>query len=120
MMKTVILFGGGDARGIIITGKGIVPIPTFSNEVWGTLAATARLVKASTYKVSNEARAKMLTLANSISDNAIVEVKATVGVDKGGFSLVYQDTDSAFVCGSIGPRPIPHTGSTFASELMMQ
>jgi hypothetical protein len=118
-MKTVVLFGEGGGKGIIITGNGIVPIPPFSNEIWGTLAATARLVKASTYKVSNEARSKMLTLANSISDRAIVEVKDSVGAGRGGFSLVYQDTDSGFVCGSIGPRPIPNTGSTFASELIM-
>jgi len=107
-MRSVILFGGGDGGGLIITDGGVKPIPPFDPEVLMTLKATAALVTA-VDAASGKDQRKLSRLATSLAAAAVEQVEDVVGPLSGESALVFQDDDGGFTCGSTGkpPRPLP-------------
>jgi hypothetical protein len=108
-MKSVILFGGGDGGGLIITDSGVKPIPPFDPEVLMTLKATAALVTAVDAAGAGKSQRKLSRLATSLAAVAVEQVEDVVGPLSGESALVFQDDDRGFTCGSTGkpPRPLP-------------
>lgn len=108
-MRSVILFGGGDGGGLILTDSGVKPIPPFGPDVLMTLKATAALVTAVSAAGASKAQRKLSRHATSLAAAAIEQVEDVVGPLSGENALVFQDDDGGFVCGSTGkpPRPLP-------------
>lgn len=108
-MKSVILFGGGDGGGLILTDSGVKPIPPFDPEVLMTLKATAALVTAVNAASAGKSQRKLSRLATSLAAAAVEQVEDVVGPLSGESALVFQDDDGGFTCGSTGkpPRPLP-------------
>jgi len=106
-MKSVILFGGGDAGGLIITANGVRRIPPFDPGILKALKATASLVAAAKAASSEKAREKLGRLATSLSVAALEQVEDVVGPLEGESALVFQDEGDGFTCGTTGKKPIP-------------
>ena len=107
-MRSVILFGGGDGGGLILTDSGVKPIPPFGPDVLMTLKAAAALVTAVDAASSKDQR-KLSRLATSLVAAAVEQVEDVVGPLSGESAIVFQDDDGGFTCGSTGkpPRPLP-------------
>lgn len=106
-MKMVILFGGGDGGGLIITEHGVRPIPPFDPAIRASLKSAAAMVNAVAAIKSDKTRSKMAKMATSLSNLAVEQVEAVVGPLDAERSLIFQDSDGGFTCGSIGKPPIP-------------
>lgn len=106
-MKSVILFGGGDGGGLIITDKGVRPIPPFDPGLRLTLKSAAAMVKAISATKGGDSRGKMAKLATSLTNLAMAQVEDVVGTLDGNNALIYQDDDGGFTCGSTGKPPLP-------------
>jgi hypothetical protein len=106
-MATVILFGGGDGGGLIITESGIRPIPPFDPGVRFSIKSAAAMVNAMVAMRDDRARRKMAKLATSLCNLAVEQVEEVVGPLDADRSLIYQDEDGGFTCGSTGKPPIP-------------
>lgn len=106
-MRSVILFGGGDGGGLIITPNGVRPIPPFSPDVLLTLRAAAAMVNSLAATGERALKTKKAKLAASLANLAVEQVEAVVGPLEGEQALVYQDDDGGFYCGSTGKPPIP-------------
>lgn len=103
-MAKLILFGGGDAGGIMITQNGIKPIPPFDPLLRLRLRGLSLLLHGSVGNTQIEA---LTTKAAHILVNDLQDV-AGVGSLEGENSVVYWDVDDGFTCGSTGkPFPIP-------------
>jgi hypothetical protein len=106
-MKSVILFGGGDGGGFIITENGVRPIPPFDPLVLRTLKSTAGLVTAASIARGDKASGKLAKAAANLANIAVEQVENVVGPLEGPYSLVFQDDDGGFTCGSTGKPPVP-------------
>lgn len=106
-MKIVILFGGGDGGGLIITENGVRPIPPFDPSILLNLKSASALVQAFTKASDQRMRAKLSKLATNLSNLAVEQVEQVVGPLSGEQSLIFQDDDGGFTCGSTGKPPIP-------------
>jgi hypothetical protein len=105
-MKSVILFGGGDGGGLIITENGVRPIPPFDPGILLNIKAAASMVNAVTRTRDEKASRKLSKLAASVCNLAVEQVEDVVGPLTGDAALVYQDDDGGFSCGSTGKPPI--------------
>lgn len=105
--KTVILFGGGDAGGLIITASGVRPIPPFSPDIRGTLKSAAAIVMAIEATSDKKISGKMAKLATGMCNLAVEQIENVVGPLDPERSIVFQDDDGGFTCGSTGKPPIP-------------
>jgi hypothetical protein len=110
-MAQVILFGGGDGGGIIITAHGVRRIPPFDPGLRLELRGISALVQATLYGRDPNTQ-EYESLVNKLSNHAIARVEAVVGALDEANSLIYQDDDGGFVCGTTGkpPIPVPHSG----------
>jgi hypothetical protein len=106
-MKTVILFGGGDGGGLIITENGVRPIPPFDPAIRLSLKSASSMVNASTEARDERVRGKIAKLATSLCNLAVTQVEQVVGPLDANRSLIFQDDDGGFTCGSTGKPPIP-------------
>jgi len=107
-MRMVILFGGGDAGGLIITEHGVRPIPPFDPGVRLSLRSASAMINSLAVDTRGEASAtKKAKLAASLANLAVEQVEEVVGPLSGETALVYQDDDGGFYCGSTGKPPIP-------------
>ncbi len=106
-MKSVILFGGGDAGGLIITKHGVRPIPPFAPEVRFALKAAASMVNAVSATQSESTGKKIAKVATSLCNLSVELVEQVVGPLDENRAIVYQDEDGGFTCGSTGKPPIP-------------
>jgi hypothetical protein len=106
-MKTVILFGGGDAGGLIITENGVRPIPPFDPAIRLNLKSASAMVIGVTAAHSVNTRHQMAKLATSICNLAVQQVEDVVGPLDADRSLIFLDEDGGFTCGSTGKPPIP-------------
>ena len=103
-MEIVILFGGGDAGGIIITAHGIKRIPPFGPEVLRGLQAANKLSHLPEARELGDVTARL-------SRNVLANVAKATGVANATAVLLAED-DDVFVCGNgLKPGPIPHGGS---------
>jgi hypothetical protein len=105
-MSQVILFGGGDGGGILITSNGVRRIPPFDPSIRLQLRGLSALLNGIRL-LPNAPAEEMTTLVNRVSNIFIEQVEAVVGPLEGDNSLVYQDEDGGFTCGSTGRPPIP-------------
>jgi hypothetical protein len=106
-MKTVILVGGGDAGGLIITEHGVRPIPPFDPSVRLALRSASAMVNAAANCKDESAARKMARQATSLSNLAVEVVEKVLGPLAADRAIVYQDDDGGFSCGSTGKPPIP-------------
>lgn len=106
-MKIVILFGGGDSGGLIITENGVRPIPPFDPAIRLNMKSAAAMVNAVTAAPGESTRRKMSKLATSLCNLAVEQVEEVVGPLDADRSLIFQDDDGGFTCGSTGKPPIP-------------
>lgn len=106
-MRSVILFGGGDAGGLLITDKGVRPIPPFHPSIRLTLRSASAMVNSLAATGEGAIKTKKAKLAASLANLAVEQVEEAVGAIEGDQALVYQDDDGGFYCGSTGKPPIP-------------
>ncbi|MEB3316954.1 MAG: hypothetical protein VKO39_02250 [Cyanobacteriota bacterium] len=105
-MSQVILFGGDDGGGILITSNGVRRIPPFDPSIRLQLRGLSALLNGIRL-LPNTPGEEMTTLVNRVSNIFIEQVEAVVGPLEGDNSLVYLDEDGGFTCGSTGRPPIP-------------
>jgi hypothetical protein len=103
-MAQVILFGGGDAGGLIITAHGIRRIPPFDPGLRLQLRGVSALTQASGQLQGDQ---DFSALVNKLAHHAVARVGAVVGVLDAENSLIFQDDAGGFSCGSTGKPPIP-------------
>ena len=106
-MAQVILFGGGDGGGLIITASGVRPIPPFDPALRLQLRSVAALLRAERAIPQDEVRRQVGSLVNKLTNLAVGQVEGAVGPVDAEFGIVYQDDDGGFTCGSTGKPPIP-------------
>jgi hypothetical protein len=106
-MRSVILFGGGDAGGLLITDKGVRPLPPFDPSIRLVLRSASAIVNSLSSTAEGELKTKKAKIAASLSNLAVEEVENVVGQLQGDQAIVYQDDDGGFYCGSTGKPPIP-------------
>jgi hypothetical protein len=100
-MEIVILFGGGDAGGLVITAHGIRRIPPFGPEILHELRAVNNLVR-----VGRE----FGDVATRLSGQALAQIGKATGTT--GASVVFADGDDVVYCGNGRPPiPFPHGGN---------
>jgi hypothetical protein len=105
-MAQVILFGGGDAGGLIIGPNGVRPIPPFDPYIRLQLRGLSAMLAGIT-RIPEKTQREMAKLVNRVSNLVMEQVEAVVGRLEGDNSLIYQDEDGGFTCGSTGKPPIP-------------
>lgn len=96
-MQTVILFGGGDAGGLIITAHGIKRIPPFGPEILHELRAVNSLTHLADGKEFGDVAARL-------SGSALAQIAKATGTT--GASVVFADGDDFTYCGN-GRKPVP-------------
>lgn len=106
-MVKVILFGGGDGGGIIITSKGVKPIPPWDPAFRLQLRALNALVRAGSLMSKREHARLLGNVITKLSGAALTQLEALVGKIDADNGLIYQDEDGGFTCGSTGKPPIP-------------
>jgi hypothetical protein len=101
-MEIVILFGGGDAGGIIITAHGIKRIPPFGPEVLRELRAVNHLTHIGDGREHADSAARL-------SAAALTRIGKATGTT--GASVMFADGDDFVYCGNgRKPIPVPHGG----------
>jgi len=98
-MQIVILFGGGDAGGFIITAHGIKPIPPFPADVLYQLKAVNSLTR-----IHGDHAGELGEVAARLSNTVVAHVEKATGAQ--GASVLFLDGDDGFYCGN-GKKPIP-------------
>ena len=106
-MEQVILFGGGDGGGIRITEHGIEHIPPFDPALVSELRGISALTRAAELMRGQEGGRELGAVTGKLAQQAVGRVEAVVGSLDAHVSLVFQDADGGFVCGSTGKPPIP-------------
>lgn len=105
-MAQLILFGGGDAGGLLIGPKGVRPLPPIDPAVRSQLRGLSALLNGNVAAEAKQAK-EMASLINKISNLLITQVQGSVGPLDAENSLIYQDEGGGFYCGSTGKPPIP-------------
>lgn len=106
-MAKVILFGGGDAGGILIGPNGVTPIPPFDPPLLMQLRAISLMLRAESSLDDPESRRQLGALLNKFSNLSMSQIEERVGSLDPNDGLIYQDSDGGFYCGSTGRPPIP-------------
>lgn len=106
-MAMVILFGGGDGGGLIITAEGVRPIPPFDPLLRRQLRAVANLVNSLPVGRDQPGAQELGQLANKLANIAVGHIERIVGELDADNGLVYLDDDGGFTCGSTGRPPVP-------------
>jgi hypothetical protein len=106
-LDMVILFGGGDGGGIVITEAGIERLPPFDHRLRSRLKAVSALVKADA-RLAPEGREELRGLADRVARSIVPAVVERAGdAATGENSIVYIEPDGGFVCGTTGKPPLP-------------
>jgi len=106
-MKTIVLFGGGDAGGLLITEGGVRPIPPFDLTIRQNLKAVAAIVSSASAASDTPSGQKLGKLATNICNVAVGLVEEVLGPLDPERAIIFQDSDGGFTCGSVGKPPIP-------------
>jgi hypothetical protein len=108
-MAKLVLFGGGDGGGLIITEHGVRPIPPFDPLVRSQIKAVSQLmaaIKDQGNGISDHNELSALT--TRLSNLAIQQVEAIIGtLDNEASLIVLNGDDEGFVCGTTGKVPVP-------------
>jgi hypothetical protein len=106
----VILKGGGDAGGWIITEKGIKPIPPWNPDLLRDIYTINHFVHAAEQDrgVAKTVERHLSGLTASVADAVSAQVaELDPGAAEGGGAIAFDDVDGGFVCGSTGKPPFP-------------
>jgi|SRR5579885_3437086 len=102
-MEIVILFGGGDGGGIIITANGIIRIPPYGPNIQRMFGAALSMMAAASFVQESglakglvEQATKLAILGKEMLGKQNSQVS---GISQFG----YMDDDGVFTCGSTGP-----------------
>jgi hypothetical protein len=106
-MAIVILFGGGDAGGLVIDATGVHPIPPFDPGLRNQLQAVAKLTAAAAGGSANPQRDRLIRLVSELAADVVGQVEREVGEIDANSGLIYTDDSGGFVCGSTGRPPVP-------------
>jgi len=106
-MAQVIIFGGGDAGGIIITEHGVRRIPPWDPGVLLQLRGVSALAQSTLFARPEQIGQEFSSLLNKLSNFVVGRIEGIVDQLDATNSIVYQDDDGGFVCGSTGKPPIP-------------
>jgi hypothetical protein len=105
-MAYVVLFGGGDAGGVILTEHGIKPIPPWTPLGLGQLRALNGLVAARAAAGPRKAGKGLDGLIDTLSRAVMDAASADFGsLGKGG--ILFADEEDAVYCGTKGPVHVP-------------
>ncbi len=119
-MSQVILFGGGDGGGIIITEHGIKHIPPFDPQILRELAALAGVTRAAAATKNVTTRNELTQMSAKLTDLIVPQVEKITSVSLNtADGLVYFDPDGGFVCGSTGKHPPVPVGGPHYDALQM-
>lgn len=106
-MQKVIIFNGGREGAIILGEKSFRPIPPFNLAVLRKLKGILNLSQALTFSAFKDDEKRFDTLVNKVSNIVIEEIEGIIGPLDPEYSIVFQDDDGGFTCGSTGKPPIP-------------
>ena len=108
-MAKLVLFGGGDDGGVIITEEGVRRIPPFDPLVRAQIKAVSQLVAAiQDQRAGGSDHSELTALATRLANLAVQQVEAIVGTLDAEASLIVMDgDDGGFVCGTTGKVPAP-------------
>lgn len=105
-MAYVVLFGGGDAGGVILTEHGIKPIPAWNPYGLGQLRALSALVAARATvgprRVDRALDQMIEALSRSVMDAANEDFGSL-----GNGGILFTDDEDGVYCGSTGPVHVP-------------
>jgi hypothetical protein len=106
-MKTVILFGGGNDGGLVVTDSGARAIRPFEKAIRLNLRAASAMVNAVSAARDDSISKKLSKLAASVAGLAVQQVEDIVGPLDADRAVIFQEDDGGFTCGSTGKPPVP-------------
>ena len=119
-MSQVVLFGGGDGGGIIISESGIKHIPPFDPQILRELAALGGITRAAHATKDVNTRKELQQMGSKLTDLVVPQIEKITGATLNKMDgLVYFDPDGGFVCGSTGKHPPVPVGGQHADALQM-
>lgn len=105
-MARLILFGGGDGGGLLITADGVRPIPPFDPHVRAQVKAVSHLVLGT--QAEGGDGEELAGYSARIANIAMQHVEAIVGpLDEEAGLVVLNDDSDGFTCGTSGKAPVP-------------
>jgi hypothetical protein len=104
--QTVVLFEGGDGGGILISHRGIRPVPAFDSGLRQTLKAVSILLKAIALTSDKAFGRRLSKQAVGLCNLAVGQVEEILGPLNPDRAIVYQCDDGGFACGSLGKPPL--------------
>jgi hypothetical protein len=108
-MYIVVLKGGGDAGGFIITDHGIIPIPPWNPDLFTKITDLHHVVQAGRVDagIRKAAGSKARSLVREVAAAVDEQVQAVdAKLAKRGGAIAYFDEDGGWLCGT-PPRKIP-------------
>ncbi len=106
-MKKIVVINGGRAGAILFSDSGTRSIPAFGEPLQRSLSAASSMVNAVALEQDESVKGKMAQLATGLCNLAVSQVEEIVGPLADKESLVFQDVEGGFTCGSTGRPPIP-------------
>src|SRR4051812_35483375 len=106
IMAYVILFGGGDAGGVILTQHGIKPIPPWNPLGLGQLRALNALVAARAAAGPRRSGKTLDGLIATLSQSVMEAANEDFG-SLGNGGIIFADDEEGVYCGTGGPVHVP-------------
>lgn len=106
-MPKLILFGGGDAGGLLIGPHGVTPVPPFDPALRLQLRSIGTLVRAQEQIPDTNVRRQLSAAVTTLTNLAVSQVENVIGDIDDADGIVFQSDDGGFTCGSTGRPPIP-------------
>jgi hypothetical protein len=105
-MAYVVLFGGGDAGGVILTEHGIKPIPPWNAFGLGRLRALSALVAARAAAGSRKPDKALDGIIDTLSRSVMEAANEDFG-SLGSGGILFADEEDGVYCGTRGPVHVP-------------
>jgi hypothetical protein len=119
---TLVLFDGGDNGGILLSGRGVRPIPAFDPALRLTLESVAMLMTSVSATQDRDFAKKLGRKATELCNLAIAQLEQLLGPLDRDRGLVYQCEHGGFTCGAAGRPPLafswPPKSSTSVTDLI--
>jgi hypothetical protein len=108
-MYIVVLHGGGDGGGFIITSSGIKPIPPWNPDLFKKVTDVNHVVQAGRLDagIRKAAGSTARSLVREIAEQVDEQVKQALDakVIRGGGAIAYFDEDGGWFCGTPPKKP---------------
>ncbi len=106
-MAHIILFGGGDGGGIIITAHGVRRIPPFDPALLAQLRGVSLLVNSIDNDGDKVSQGELRSITTKAANYIVEQIEGIFGPLDKNSSIVFDDPEGGFTCGSTGKPPIP-------------